>query len=595
MATNNLEILGYNYLTNLSTINCDEVNVALTLTKETASGTITSEQFDQLYGLDTDQTIQEQIDEIQQEIANIGDNYWGSFYSTQTQTNAGATSVNYFTFNNSDPSNNLVDLSGSTPSSIVKVLNTNVFNIQFSAQFKHTNSSKIDVDIWLVKNGSNVADTNTRFSLDTNDQYVVPAWNFVLPFTAGDYFQLAWSSSDTSVVVQYEAASTSPTRPAIPSIILTVTNVTGVGPQGVQGIQGNTGATGARGPKGDKGDKGDPGDGTVDTVARALAGTAIAEATAAVAGVAALGVTVTGLSGTVSGLSTTVGIQGGKITALEGSQLVQDGKITSLEGKTTNILSAIPLESTTWGGNILLSNYPAGIGTTLSGRGDSEFTYLIRAPRIICSNGTSSFDTIATSDYVNVGGNCEVGGRVVVSRLAALTAGSGVIKAQFSGAADANYNFTGLSNQSDGYVPSMGYHVGWDDGAGHYPAHRFYHATSDSTKKQILAMDVSNHTITTDRVNFYNTATASSNRDCGIDITAATLPLSPDTGTMTIKAGTLNLATGGSVTTVNIATGIAAVNTVNIGSGPLGIVNINGTVNMTGTNFSLTNAFFRQF
>jgi hypothetical protein len=41
-----------------------------------------------------------------------------------------------------------------------------------------------------------------------------------LPLVSGDYFELAWQSSDTNVVILQEAASGN--IPEIPSIILTV-------------------------------------------------------------------------------------------------------------------------------------------------------------------------------------------------------------------------------------------------------------------------------------------------------------------------------------------------------------------------------------
>jgi hypothetical protein len=44
---------------------------------------------------------------------------------------------------------------------------------------------------------------------------------------AGDYFELAWQSSDTNVVIPYVAASGN--IPAIPSIILTVSWVSNYG------------------------------------------------------------------------------------------------------------------------------------------------------------------------------------------------------------------------------------------------------------------------------------------------------------------------------------------------------------------------------
>lgn len=593
MATNNLEILGYNYLTNLSVINADEVNTNL-LTKETPSGTITNEQFNQLYGLDTDMTVQQQINNIEQELANIGDNYWGSFWSTQTQTNAGTTSMNLFTLNNSDPSNNFVDLSGSSK---IKVSSSNVYNIQFSSQVDKTDSGTDDIYIWLRKNGSNVADTNTIITLDGNNKKVVAAWNWVLYLAVNDYIEIAWSSPDIDMRLVYEASSGSPTKPAVPSVIVTVTNVTGVGPQGIQGPTGATGATGPRGPKGDtgpQGPQGEPGSGTVDTVARAIA-TGAASAAAAASATAFLSLEQS--STALAGLAVTNGAVAtlqGQVTTLEGSQALQDAQISALQGKTDNILSAVPLDRTTFGGNILLSNYPAGTGLTLSGRGESTFEYLIRAPRVICETGTSTFNSIATYGNVSIAEDLSVDGRIYISE-GTTPPTAGLPKIQTNGAIGATHNFCGLSTQTDGYVTSQGYHVGWDDGLGHYPEHIFYHATSDSTKKELFNLYQEHATFKTTNISFFASDQPSSIRDASIIIGKNTLPVSDDGGNVTLNAKVVNIAPNQVAATVNIATGTLALNTVNIGSSPLGIVNINGTVNMSGTNFSMVNSFFRQF
>ena len=116
MSINNLEYTSYNYLTNLASVNADEVNTNV-LTKTDPD--ISDLQFDMLEGIHTNETIQEQIDGIINSLEQVG--YWGAFWSTTDQTNAGATSVNYMTVNNSDPSNNGVQI-GST-SSQIKVLN----------------------------------------------------------------------------------------------------------------------------------------------------------------------------------------------------------------------------------------------------------------------------------------------------------------------------------------------------------------------------------------------------------------------------------------------------------------------------------------
>lgn len=147
--------------------------------------------------------------------------YYGSFYSTQDQTNAGATSVNKMTYNTTDFSNGVSIVS----SSRITIANAGIYNIQFSAQFDKTDSGDDKVDIWLCKNGSNVANTNTEFTLVGNSGKHVAAWNFFVNAAAGDYFELCWHSADVNVFINYVAAQSTPTRPATPSVILTVNKV----------------------------------------------------------------------------------------------------------------------------------------------------------------------------------------------------------------------------------------------------------------------------------------------------------------------------------------------------------------------------------
>lgn len=147
--------------------------------------------------------------------------YYGSFYSTIDQANAGATSVNKMTYNTTDFSNGVSIVSNSR----ITMANAGVYNIQFSAQFDKSDSGDDKVDIWLSKNGSNVANSNTEMTLVGNNGKHVAAWNFFVNAAAADYFELCWHSPDTNVFINYVAAQSTPTRPAIPSIILTVNKV----------------------------------------------------------------------------------------------------------------------------------------------------------------------------------------------------------------------------------------------------------------------------------------------------------------------------------------------------------------------------------
>ena len=150
-----------------------------------------------------------------------GRSFYGSFYSTQDQTNAGATATNTMTLNTTDIASGVSIVSNSR----ITIANAGIYNIQFSAQLDKTDSGDDIVDIWLCKNGSPVANTNTQTTLVGNNGKHVAAWNFVVQASAGDYYELCWHSADTGVFLNYVAAALNPTRPAIPSVILTVTQI----------------------------------------------------------------------------------------------------------------------------------------------------------------------------------------------------------------------------------------------------------------------------------------------------------------------------------------------------------------------------------
>ena len=147
--------------------------------------------------------------------------YYGNFLSTVTQPNAGATAANAITYNTTDLSSGVSVVSNSR----ITIANAGVYNIQFSAQLQKTSGGDDQVDIWLSKNGTNVPNSNTTIMLHSNPGYEVAAWNFLVNAASGDYYQLYWSSVDTTAVLHAASAGTNPTRPAIPSVILSVTQV----------------------------------------------------------------------------------------------------------------------------------------------------------------------------------------------------------------------------------------------------------------------------------------------------------------------------------------------------------------------------------
>ena len=141
-----------------------------------------------------------------------------SYYDTTTHTNPVANTVNLFTFNSVISE---FQISRGSPTSKIFFTNTGLYNIQFSAQLDKSGGSASAVYFWPRINGVNVPNSATKVVIDGPNAEVVPAWNFLLLLQAGDYFELAWQSSDVDVINAYVAPSGN--IPAIPSIILTAT------------------------------------------------------------------------------------------------------------------------------------------------------------------------------------------------------------------------------------------------------------------------------------------------------------------------------------------------------------------------------------
>ena len=153
----------------------------------------------------------------------------GSFYDTTDQTAASTTTAYPITLNSTAISNGVTI----TNSSEIHFSYSGLYNIQFSIQLSSNDAAAQDVDIWFRKNGTDIADSNSRFGLAPRKSagdpfHIVAALNFIVSVTPDDYIQLYWRASDTDVKIEYYAAPSSPTRPAIPSVILTATLVSGI-------------------------------------------------------------------------------------------------------------------------------------------------------------------------------------------------------------------------------------------------------------------------------------------------------------------------------------------------------------------------------
>ena len=144
---------------------------------------------------------------------------YGSFYDTTDQTAAVINTAYGMTFNTTDIS---YGVTSGSPTSRIYVDRSNIYNIQFSAQFINTGGGANRVWIWLRKNGTDIAQSATVIRIQGNNTENVAAWNFLLQLNAGDYFELMWEVDSTNISLHADPATA--VHPAVPSIILTVTD-----------------------------------------------------------------------------------------------------------------------------------------------------------------------------------------------------------------------------------------------------------------------------------------------------------------------------------------------------------------------------------
>ena len=156
-------------------------------------------------------------------------NPYGAFQDSTNQVAANTTTAYAVTFNTTDFSNGVTIASGSR----ITVADAGIWNLQFSIQFTNTTNASQDVDVWFRVNGSNVANSNSRFGFaprkGAGDPYhTIAAMNYFVSLNATNYVEIMWRPTNTGVSIEQYAAGTSPTRPAVPSAIVTMSFVSNI-------------------------------------------------------------------------------------------------------------------------------------------------------------------------------------------------------------------------------------------------------------------------------------------------------------------------------------------------------------------------------
>jgi hypothetical protein len=112
-------------------------------------------------------------------------------------------------------------------SSRLYVRNYGIYNIQFSLQLVNNANDPQYADVWFRVNGTDVPRSASRFDIPARKSVGVPSHvigtvNTFIEMQAGQYVEIAGTTSSTDVALEHYVADTVIPRPAIPAAIVTV-------------------------------------------------------------------------------------------------------------------------------------------------------------------------------------------------------------------------------------------------------------------------------------------------------------------------------------------------------------------------------------
>jgi hypothetical protein len=112
-------------------------------------------------------------------------------------------------------------------SSRLNVRNYGIYNVQFSLQLANLANSPEYADVWFRLNGTDVPRSASRFDIPARKSAGVPSHvigtvNTFIEMNAGQYVEIAGTTSSTDVSLEHYAADGAIPRPAIPAVITTV-------------------------------------------------------------------------------------------------------------------------------------------------------------------------------------------------------------------------------------------------------------------------------------------------------------------------------------------------------------------------------------
>lgn len=145
---------------------------------------------------------------------------YASYSSTVDQTLAAANTSYPVTFNTTEVEHGITLVSGSR----ITASQAGLYLVGISLQATSSNASSSTVYAALSKNGTAIARTGLALTIKANGDTKLLVTTFAVSLQAGDYVEIIWGSSTTSMILDY-IASPWAGFPAIPSALITVSQI----------------------------------------------------------------------------------------------------------------------------------------------------------------------------------------------------------------------------------------------------------------------------------------------------------------------------------------------------------------------------------
>jgi hypothetical protein len=152
--------------------------------------------------------------------------------SDQDQTAASVAVAYAITLNTDEFPNGISVVSNSR----ITFAQQGIYNVAYSIQFKNTTNDQQDIDIWLRYNGTDIANSNSRFTIPArksagDPSHLIAVTPIMVDIPADNgYIEIMWRVENTSVSIEHFPAVTAspgvtPAIPATPSVIIGITHV----------------------------------------------------------------------------------------------------------------------------------------------------------------------------------------------------------------------------------------------------------------------------------------------------------------------------------------------------------------------------------